>query len=202
MLHKTLAAETTVTEPELGQFEAIASAWEADREGDVIERGAFDKTIAAWRDSGKNLPLLFEHSSTAVGHVDPASMPATDAGLVVAGEIDRTESEGRQAWRTIKAGSAGFSIGYMAEGRPRKGGGRTLTSIDLLEISVTSKPMHPATRALSWKSAGDQPPPFDFRMPTDAEIRERAARAEVADLLSTKSSKPEQPSIRVIEFDA
>lgn len=26
---------------------------------------------------------------------------------------------------------------------------------DLLEISITSKPMHPARRALSWKSADD-----------------------------------------------
>jgi len=50
----------------------------------------------------------------------------------------------------IKSGVAGFSIGYMAESRPRKGGGRVLTEIDLLEVSITSKPMHPSTRALGW----------------------------------------------------
>ena len=58
-----------------------------------------------------------------------------------------------QVWRSIKAGTAGFSIGFMAKSRPRKGGGRILTEIDLLEISATSTPMHPATRALNWKSA-------------------------------------------------
>ena len=39
------------------------------------------------------------------------------------------------------------------ESRPRKGGGRDLLVIDLLEVSVVSTPMHPATRALSWKTA-------------------------------------------------
>src|SRR5215216_2876963 len=80
-------------------------------------------------------------------------MNASDEGLVVAGEVDRDTEEGRRAWSMIKSGVAGFSIGYMAESRPREGGGRELYEIDLLEISATSKPMHRATRALSWKSA-------------------------------------------------
>ena len=153
MLRKTLAANTTVTEQELGQFEAVVSAWEADREGDVIAHRAFDRTIAAWRGSGKRIPLLHEHSTTIVGAIDPASMRTEEAGLLVAGEVDRSETEGKQAWRSIKSGTAGFSIGYMAQSRPREGGGRHLTEIDLLEVSVTSTPMHPATRATSWKSA-------------------------------------------------
>ncbi len=47
----------------------------------------------------------------------------------------------------------------MAEARPRSGGGREIYEIDLLEISATSKPMHPAARALSWKSLGARPVP-------------------------------------------
>jgi HK97 family phage prohead protease len=93
-----------------------------------------------------------EHSKTVVGSIDPNSMHPTDAGLVVAGEVDRATDEGQQVWRSIKSGTAGFSIGYMSEGRPRKGGGQFITEIDLLEISATSTPMHPATRALSWKA--------------------------------------------------
>jgi HK97 family phage prohead protease len=98
------------------------------------------------------LPLLFEHSSIVVGSIDPNTMHPTEQGLVVSGEVDRDTDEGKQAWRMIKAGSAGFSIGYMAESRAKRGGGRTITEIDLLEISVTAKPMHPSTRALGWKS--------------------------------------------------
>ena len=47
MQRVTLEAKTTATDQELGTFTAIVSAWDADREGDVIERTAYDKTIAA-----------------------------------------------------------------------------------------------------------------------------------------------------------
>jgi uncharacterized protein len=151
---KTFAVDTVDVDQELGQFEAIVSAWDVDREQDVIRPDAFDKTIAAWRGSGKNLPLLFEHSTEEIGAIDPHSMRPTAAGLLVAGAVDRTTDNGKQVWRQIKRGTAGFSIGYMAKSRARGGGGRVLVEIDLLEVSATSKPMHPAARALSWKSAG------------------------------------------------
>jgi HK97 family phage prohead protease len=151
--HKQLQAETVTTDQDQGTFTALVSAWEADRENDVILSTAFDRTIEAWQRSGKRLPLLFEHSTTVVGSVDPGSMKATEEGLVVSGEVDRSTAEGEQVWKTIKAGTAGFSIGYVSEDRRRVGGGRELYEIDLLEITATSKPMHPATRALSWKLA-------------------------------------------------
>jgi HK97 family phage prohead protease len=153
--HLTLKATATENDQELGTFTAIVSAWDADREQHVIERTAFDKTIAAWKASGKKLPLLFEHSTMVVGAIDPASMHPTDAGLVVSGEVDRTDAEGRLVWRSVKAGTAGFSIGFMSKSKPREGGGRTLTEIDLLEISATSTPMHPSARVFDWKSAGN-----------------------------------------------
>lgn len=190
MLHRTLAANTTAVAEELGQFEAVASAWEADRENDVIAPKAFEKTIRAWRASGKRLPLLFEHSNTVVGAIDPASMRTDEIGLLVAGEVDRSEREGQQAWRSIKSGVAGFSIGFMAESEPRKGGGRLLTEIDLLEISVTSKPMHPATRALSWKSA-------ERRYLVDGRL---ASYDEMLAELRRKSFAPR--SVRVVEWEA
>jgi HK97 family phage prohead protease len=154
MQRLSLKASTTATDQELGTFTAIVSAWDADREGDVIEPTAFDKTIKAWQDSGKQIPLLFEHGSKSVGAIDPHSMHPTDAGLAADGEVDRDTDEGRQVWKMVKAGSIGFSIGFMSKSEPREGGGRRLVEIDLLEISATSTPMHPATRTLSWKTAG------------------------------------------------
>jgi HK97 family phage prohead protease len=161
MEHITVKATTVATDQELGTFTAIVSAWAPDREQDVIARTAFDRTINAWRQSGKHLPLLFEHSTEEIGRVDPHSMRPTEDGLVVAGEVDRATDKGQQVWRQIKRGTAGFSIGFMASSRPRKGGGRELTEIDLLEISATSTPAHPATRALDWKSATGHDPGFD-----------------------------------------
>jgi HK97 family phage prohead protease len=121
----------------------------------VIEKTAFDETIRAWQTSGKSLPLLAEHSTTVVGSIDPHSMYASDDGLVVAGQVDLDTAEGQQAWKMIKRGTAGFSIGFMSESKARRGGGRTITEIDLLEVSITATPVHQSTRALSWKS---QPP--------------------------------------------
>jgi hypothetical protein len=69
----------------------------------------------------------------------------------------------------IKSGVAGFSVGFMAKSEPRPGGGRRLTEIDLLEISITSRPMNASTRALNWKAATEE-------LPTEADQRRRAAR--------------------------
>jgi hypothetical protein len=71
MQHVMLKAATTAVDQEQGQFEAIVSGWTEDREKDTILRTAFDRTIAAWRASGKNLPLLFQHSTEAIGAIDP-----------------------------------------------------------------------------------------------------------------------------------
>lgn len=181
MIHKTLAAETTVTDTEQGTFEAIVSAWEADREGDTIAVTAFDNTIDAWRESGKNLPLLFNHESEVVGHIDPATMRATADGLVAAGEIDRASEKGPQAWRMVKSGVAGFSIGFMSTSEAKADRGVHITEIDLLEVSVTAKPMHPSTRALSWKAATK----------ADAHHRERAEHLGFEEL-ATKAARPVQ----------
>ena len=162
MEHKTLDATTTVVDQELGEFKALVSAWDADREGDTITLTAFDKTTAAWRESGKRLPLLWEHSTEVVGHVDPHSLRAVEDGLVAKGQIDRETDRGEAAWKMIKNDVAGFSIGFLAESRKRADGGRELFEVDLLEISVTSRPMNAATRALSWKSASDHDPLPEF----------------------------------------
>jgi uncharacterized protein len=174
MEHKALAAETTVTDTELGEFEALVSAWDTDREGDTILRTSFDDTITAWRESGKMLPLLFEHSTDDVGHIEPLSLVTRKDGLVAAGKVDRSSEKEPQAWRQIKAGTAGFSIGYMAKDRPLSDGRREIYEIDLLEISITSTPMNAATRALSWESAVEREGDSLLALFRDLERRQRA----------------------------
>jgi HK97 family phage prohead protease len=97
--------------------------------------------------------LLWEHADQPIGYVDPDRMRTDDRGLIVGGHIDRDSDKGELAWKMVKNRSAGFSIGFASQSRPRKGSGRVLFEIDLLEISITSKPMHPSTRALNWKDA-------------------------------------------------
>jgi HK97 family phage prohead protease len=201
MQHLVLKAQTVSTDQELGEFEAIVSAWQADREGDVIDRHAFDETIQAWQRSGKMLPLLAEHSTTVIGHIDPMTMHPTDQGLVVYGEVDRDTEEGTNAWRSIKNGTAGFSIGFAADSEPRAGGGRTLTSIDLLEVSFTPRPMHPATRALAWKSASYS---FDeeFQMFKEVDAKAEAAHEQQRRDRELKKLRDEELEKWIAELEA
>ena len=159
---------------------------------DVIEPTAFNRTIQRWRASTKTLPLLHEHSTIAIGFIDPHSMHPTEEGLVAAGEVDRETAEGRQVWKQIKSGSIGFSIGYMCESTPRKGGGRRITEIDLLEVSAVSTPMNAETRALSWKSTTPPGPLHDVLWgvfhPDDWD-NERSRRRDSSDLRREKELK-------------
>ena len=72
-----------------------------------------------------------------------------------------------------------FRSGLRAESRASKDGGRVLTEIDLLEISATSTPAHPATRVLAWKTAADFPfTAEDWQGFRQAEAKARAEHEE------------------------
>jgi HK97 family phage prohead protease len=153
MEHLTLKAKVSEVDQGLGTFKARVSAWEADRAGDLIDEHAFDQSLRDWQKSGKQLPLLYELSSTAIGSLDPATAITDKRGLVIDGEVDRDTAEGRQVWRQIRRGSIGFSIGFLTlRSEDLKSGGKRLELIDLLEISATSVPTHPDTGVVSWKS--------------------------------------------------
>lgn len=156
MLRKTLEAKATTTE--LGEFTAIAAAYSVDRGNERIVPGAFAKTIAAWKVSGKQIPLHWDHSGDPkdiIGVVDPSSLEEVDAGLMVAGKLDLEGSAvAKEAWRAMKSGAMALSFGYMVtDGAEGEDGVYELKAIDLFEISVTPAPMNPDTRFLSLKSA-------------------------------------------------
>ncbi len=193
MQHLIAKATVTETDQELGTFTALVSAWVEDRQGDTIDQSAFDQSIQDWQSSGKYLPLLFEHSTKAVGSIDPDSMHTTEEGLVVSGEVDRSTDEGEQVWRQIKDNTASFSIGFASESRPRKRGkGREITEIDLLEISATSTPVQGAARVLDWKSAtsGEETESPDLDDMTDAELKAYSLAAVAR--VDMKASRPIQ----------
>lgn len=161
MEHKTLDAKATATE--LGEFTAIAAAYSVDRDNERIIPGAFEKTIANWQASGKQIPLHWNHSGDAkdiIGTVDPGSLKETDAGLMVAGKLDLDGSEvAKEAWRSMKAQAMALSFGYL-ETMSGKGtdGIHEIKEIDLFEISVVPGPANPDTRFLALKSVTTMSP--------------------------------------------
>lgn len=161
MDHKLLEAKATTTD--LGEFEAIAAAYSVDRTKERIVPGAFKATIAAWKESGKQIPLHWEHSAAAediIGTVDPASLKETEDGLFVKGKLDLADSEvAKQAWRSMKANRVGLSFGYMVQDEGEgEDGIRELKKLDLFEITVTAIPANPDTRFIGLKSVKEMTP--------------------------------------------
>jgi HK97 family phage prohead protease len=102
-----------------------------DRDGDRIVKGAFAKTIDAWQDTGRTVPLHWNHSADpddVIGYVDPRSMVETDRGLVV-GQLDLENSErARQAWRAMKTAASACPSAISRRGSARPATGRTSCS--------------------------------------------------------------------------
>ena len=136
-----------LTVDEAGEITGLAWPFSGpDRVGDVIERGAFAKALPP-------LPMLASHDQKdTVGVWD--EITETDEGLSVKGRLLVNEVQRAAEVRSlIQAGALrGLSIGFASrKALPRKGGGRTISDLELLEISVVAVPAHPGARITSSK---------------------------------------------------
>lgn len=135
------------TVDEAGMVEGIAWPFGTpDRVGDVIERGAFSKALPP-------LPMLASHDQKdTVGVWD--EIIETDQGLTVKGRLLVNDVQRAAEVRSlIQAGALrGLSIGFASrKAMPRRGGGRTISDLELLEISVVAVPAHSGARITSAK---------------------------------------------------
>lgn len=159
LARKQVEATDTPTTDEKGTAVLLVAAYTKDRGGDVIQRGAFKSTIAAWVKSGKQLPLAWDHDTgepeRLIETVDPRSRKETRDGLLAEAHLDLDGSEtAREVWRLVKSDSIGVSFGYLVTDQEDGADDvRLLKGIDLFEISLTAVPMHGDTKVVSWKSA-------------------------------------------------
>jgi HK97 family phage prohead protease len=122
-----------------GQFEGIASVYgNVDSYGDIVEAGAFSKTIA---ERGKSVPILWQHDS----RLPIGSGEVYDAGthLGIKGQILEAVSHGADAMRLAKAGIVkGLSIGYqvLKDSWDADRKVRLLKEIKLYEVSFVTFP--------------------------------------------------------------
>lgn len=141
--------ETKMTASDAGEITGLGWPFATpDRMGDVIEKGAF-------ADTRLPLPMLFGHNSNEVlGSWSEAS--ETAEGLELRGSMLVNDvARAREVSALVKAGAiTGLSIGFMTrKAKPRKGGGRTISKVELVEASLVSIPMHPGARVTSSKDA-------------------------------------------------
>jgi hypothetical protein len=151
------AAITAATEQ--GTFTAVISAASIDREKDIVDPAGMVRALHKWVSTGKNIPLAWDHSRAPehqIGYIDPKTARVKGDEVVVDGWIDQTIDAGAHAWRQVKAGTLGFSFGYLIlQSAPRKGGGRLLKELDVFEVTASPTPMNNDTRVLGWKAAPD-----------------------------------------------
>ncbi|MEK6251853.1 MAG: HK97 family phage prohead protease [Actinomycetota bacterium] len=206
MQYKTTTVDANPTTDQ-GEFSAIAAAWTTDRQNERIVPGAFASTISYWQQSGKSIPLHWNHESGAeaiIGTVDPFSMAETDQGLHVAGEMDINDSKmAREAWRSVKRNRVGLSFGFLTTDQRKGADGVTeLTSLDLYEISLTPSPANQDTRILSTKAAdnGDRDRHRDEMLRILADGDPEFAQREKASQLGVDELARQGQPVRVESF--
>jgi uncharacterized protein len=135
------------------EFEGHGSVFKnTDLGGDVVMPGAFKRSLAEHRKSGKLPPMFWMH--------DPSRVPGKwqdmsedKHGLVVKGVLAETDL-GNEIHTLLKMDAVrGLSIGYVTRDQDYdKDGNRLLKEIDLWEVSVVSLPMNPLAQVSHVKS--------------------------------------------------
>ncbi|NTJ00277.1 HK97 family phage prohead protease [Agrobacterium rhizogenes] len=146
-----LFIETKILADDAGLVTGLA--WKfgtPDRIGDDILPGAF-------KSAKLPIPMLFGHDmNDPIGTWDTA-VEKSD-GLHITGRLLVDDvARAREVRALVKSGAVrGLSIGFITkQASSRSGGGRTIKSLELLEASLVTIPMHPGAKVTSAKSAVD-----------------------------------------------
>jgi uncharacterized protein len=138
-----------------GIIEGYASLFgEVDKGGDVVQAGAYTKSLAALSADGRNVKMLWQHDpSQPIGVWDEVREDAK--GLHVKGRILNGVDKGREVLALVEAGAIdGLSIGYRTINATRGAKGeRLLNELELWEVSLVTFPMQQTARIDAVKAA-------------------------------------------------
>lgn len=161
-LHKTyhLSNVKAVAQDGQGIVDAIVSVFgNVDLVGDRVVKGAFAKSIETWRESGKQIPVIFSHQwdnlDSHVGAVDPKDgLEEKDEGLWTRQVYDLDDPAGLKTFRLIKSGRlTEFSFAYdVVREKKADDGANELLEVNLIEVGPTLKGANPDTFVLAVKS--------------------------------------------------
>lgn len=149
-----------------GEFEGYASVFDViDSYGDIVVRGAFQKTLEAWKQKNDLPSVLWQHKmSEPIGPF--LEMREDEHGLFVRGRLLINDDPlAKRAHAHMKAGSVkGMSIGYMLNDWEYDSEKSVfiLKEIDLWEVSIVTMPANSEAKISEVKSQlqnGDIPPP-------------------------------------------
>ncbi len=125
---------------EEGQIEGYASVFcELDLNGDIVEQGAFTKSIEEFS-RGKKPKLLWQHDmNEPIGIID--DLREDDHGLFIRAHLLMDLPKAKEIYLLLKNKALdGFSIGYRIRNHFMKNNQKHLTDIELLEVSIVTFP--------------------------------------------------------------
>jgi HK97 family phage prohead protease len=139
---------------ESGTFEGKLAVYNTvDAGGDVIEPGAFTKTL---REGGGSVPLLWAHDASAP--IGTLQLTDTPAALLAKGRLVLSVPKAREAYDLMRAGVVrGLSIGFLTVKAQAAGQIRRLKELRLFEGSLTPLQMNAGAVVTSVKQRDTGP---------------------------------------------
>lgn len=167
-----------------GSIEGYGSVFgNVDEWDDIIAAGAFKATIAAHKSAGTMPAMLWQHESDEpLGVWTEMSEDAN--GLRLKGKLCLDTSKGKEALALLKMGAInGLSVGFIPKECTYNNDTniRTLTEIDLWEVSLVTFPANKKARVTNVKSGEEIAAPKDAeRILRDAGFSKSDATALVS----------------------
>ncbi|KQT04140.1 HK97 family phage prohead protease [Rhizobium sp. Leaf386] len=121
-------------------------AGNVDAVGDIVERGAFAKSLATFKSNGSTPRMLWQHNpDMPIGSW--TDLHEDSNGLYLTGKMNLSTSWGKDAWAATEAGDVdGLSIGYREIKARPDGMFRRLEELELFEVSLVTFPANPKAR--------------------------------------------------------
>ncbi len=134
-----------------------------DNYDDVIAKGAFIQSLKDHKAAGTMPAMLWQHDADKPIGVW-TEMVEDEKGLRIKGQLAMETVKGKEAHALLKMGALnGLSIGFMSKewSYDRDTEVRTLTAIDLWEVSLVTFPANEKARVTNVKSADEMATPKD-----------------------------------------
>ena len=134
-----------------------------DNYDDVISKGAFVQSLKDHKAAGTMPAMLWQHDADKPIGVW-TEMVEDEKGLRIKGQLAMETVKGKEAHALLKMGALnGLSIGFMSKewAYDRETEVRTLTAIDLWEVSLVTFPANEKARVTNVKSADELQAPKD-----------------------------------------
>lgn len=149
-----------------------------DNYDDIVAKGAFLTSLAAHKSAGTMPAMLWQHDASEPIGVW-TEMVEDDHGLLMKGKLAVDTTRGKEAYALLKMRAInGLSIGFVSKqwAYDRDTDVRTLTEVDLWEVSLVTFPANEKARVTNIKAAPDE-----LAAPKDAERILRDAGFSKAD---------------------